>query len=126
MQRTSTVHPPKVHAAHVDAPGDAKSRRGSGVPTPLRFGIGAGVLLILLAFLTFGYGFAHNGHVFHGVKVLGADLGGPRRGEAQAAVTQASVGYPSGSVALQGHGRTWDFTPADLGFTVDADKTIDA
>src|SRR3954469_471577 len=126
MQRTSTVNPPKVHAAHVDAPGDAKSRRGGGVPTPLRFGIGAGALLILLALLMFGYGFAHNGRVYHGVKVLGADLGGLSRAEAQAAVTLASAGYPSGAVTLQGQDRTWDFTPADLGLAVDADKTIDA
>jgi hypothetical protein len=73
----------------------------------------------------FGYGAAHNGRVYRGVSILGKDLSGMNRSEAQAALTQASVGYPPESLTLSDASHKWTFSPADLGVAVDVDRTLD-
>jgi len=88
--------------------------------------IAIAALIVALLALYFGYNAAHNGRVYKGVSVLGADLGGMNPTEARAAIEKASAGYPAEKITLSGAGRTWALAPADLGLAVDADKTLDA
>ena len=128
MQRSDYVDPPKAHAAHVQTTNREASSRAHAarLSAPLRFSmIGGGVLVALLALLA-GYGLLHNDRVFRGVQVLGAELGGLSKAEALAAIESAGKGYPSDALTLDGAGRVWTMTPADLGVAVDADKTFEA
>ncbi|HKP53849.1 MAG TPA: peptidoglycan binding domain-containing protein [Chloroflexia bacterium] len=87
--------------------------------------IALAALIVALFALYLGYNAAHDGRVYKGVSVLGADLGGMDRAEARAAIEKASTGYPSEKITVSGAGRTWTLAPADLGLSVDADKTLD-
>jgi vancomycin resistance protein YoaR len=128
MQRSSTANPPEARVAHLNAPEHVHSRgHGHSHSSPLRIIlIALAALAIALLALAFGYGAAHDGRVYRGVSVLGANLGGMSRSEAQAALTQAAVDYPSDSLTLNDAAGKWTFTPSDLGLGVDVDKTLDA
>lgn len=137
MQRIDTANPPEVRAVHTQSPELAPktyiepredSRFGGKTgKQPFLRPVFVALLLLALAIPAglFMYGAAHNGRVYRGVKVLGADLGGMNRAEAQAALTQASNGYPADNVVVQDGARTWTFAPADLGFGVDVERTLD-
>lgn len=137
MQRTDIANPPEVRVVHSHAPDkshlirldsrqDSTSKRSS-TRQPFFRPLIVALLLVLLAIPVslFMYSAAHDGRIYRGVKVLGADLGGLDRTEAQAALTQAGMGYPGGSVTVQGDSRSWTFVPADLGLGVDVDRTLD-
>lgn len=127
MQRSQTATPPQARVAHLEATGSKRgllSRLSSGRP---RIALVGGVAaLVAISLLTLAYNISQQGYVFRGVKVLGQDLSGLTRAQAQRAVSEASAGYPNGQLALSGNGRSWTFTPADLGVAVDVDKTVDA
>src|SRR5438874_850826 len=126
MQRTSTAQPPTVHATHTSAPEQeyGASRRSGG---PLRITVmGVAALLIIAAALLAWYEVGHSERIYKGVSVLGRDLSGMSRDEATAALTEATAGYPGGSVAVSGAGQSWTFAAADLGVSADLQKTLDA
>src|SRR5215210_6836188 len=117
MHHSSTVDPPVVKAdIHTTDLEHVRARHTHSHSSPLRvllIGFAAAALLVLI--LIFGYSAAHNDRVYRGVSVLGSNLGGMSRAEAQAVLAQAAAGYPSDSLTLSGAGRTWTFSPADLG-----------
>ncbi|MEA2572744.1 MAG: hypothetical protein QOH93_42 [Chloroflexia bacterium] len=137
MQRTDIVNPPEVRVVHTQSPdqtrrtllettmGTDSERSSSRSPfiTPLTIGL----LLVFVAVLgsLFLYNAAHEGRIYRGVKVLGADLGGMNMAEARTALTQAAQGYPEGKVTVQDGARTWAFAPAELGLGVDVDRTLE-
>src|ERR671937_433890 len=123
MQSSSTANPPEVHVAHVEDAPIQTHRRAFPVRAAA---IGVAAVLIALLAVLFGYGAAHEGRVFRGVSALGKDLGGMTSAEARAALSAAAAGYPSGSVTVTGAGRNWTFSPADLGWTLDVDRTTQA
>lgn len=138
MQRTDMVNPPEVRVAHTHAPDkshqtlfgarqDSKSERAANRQPFMRPAV-IGLLLALLAVPVslLLYSAAHDGRIYRGVKVLGADLGGMTLTEAQATLSQASSGYPEGNVTVRDGSRTWTFAPADLGLGVDVDGTLEA
>lgn len=121
----STANPPAVHATHLHA---TDIERGNGKPRNiLKITLIAllGLMTALAALVTW-YSMSHGSTVYQGVSVLGTQLGGLTRSEAQAALTEASSGYPSGSVAVSGGGQAWQFSAADLGVALDVDRTLDA
>ena len=123
MQSSSTANPPQAHVAHIEDTPIETHRQAHPVRAAA---IGSAALLIALLAVLFGYGAAHEGRVFRGVSALGKDLGGMSSVEARAALSTAAAGYPSGSVTVAGGGRTWTFSPADLGWAVDLDRTAQA
>jgi vancomycin resistance protein YoaR len=63
--------------------------------------------------------------VHAGVSVYGMDLGGMTEQQATAALAKM-VGAKSGSVTLNGVGKTWTVTPADAGRTIDVQGAVAA
>jgi vancomycin resistance protein YoaR len=128
MQHSNTADPPKVRAAHADTSREAplKGATRSG-QAPLRAGLMAlaGLVIALVALLLV-YGAVHDGRVFRGVSVLGNSMGGLNRAEAKAVLEQASAGYPSDTLSASGTGKSWNFSPTELGVAVDVDRTLDA
>src|SRR6478672_2549590 len=102
MQRSSTVSPPEVRAAHYGSSieKDKTEKSPSRFPAGFRVLIGLAALVLLLAAGIFAYGAAHSGKVFRGVHVLDKDLGGMTPAEAKAVLAQASVGYPSSAIEV--------------------------
>src|SRR5689334_6453783 len=120
MQRSTTATPPKVHVAHSTASGEGNAETPGSKPRSLKLiMIGAAVLVLALLAALPAYGMAHDGRVFRGVSVLGANLGGMNASEARAALSQSAANYPPGAVSVEGSGRNWTFQPADLGVGVD-------
>jgi vancomycin resistance protein YoaR len=115
-----------VRVAHVSASGATQALPKASYLKIRTWLLGLAALLVALAALSVGYNIAHNDRVFRGVSVLGKDLGGMSRAEASAALAQVATGYPSDSIAVAGQGKAWTFSPADLGVSLDVDKTADA
>ena len=125
MQRSNTAKPPAVHATHIHAPDiDTGNANIENALKLVLIGI-AGLFAITVGLFAW-YTLSHDGRVYKGVSVLGTSLGGLTRQEAQVALTQASAGYPTGSVAVSGVGKTWHFSPADLGVALDVERTLDS
>jgi vancomycin resistance protein YoaR len=85
----------------------------------------AGLVVALVALILM-YGAMHDGRVFRGVSVLGSNVGGLNRAEAKAVLEQASAGYPAEALSANGAGKSWSFSPAELGVAVDIERTLDA
>ena len=127
MQRSDIVKPPEARVAHVEASSPAGSATANSRPDGRRailVGL-AGVMAILVALFLL-YILAHDGRVFRGVQVLGANVGGMGRAEAVAAISEAASGFPADAITLSNGSTTWTFSPADLSVAVDVDKTVDA
>ncbi|MGA7733356.1 MAG: peptidoglycan binding domain-containing protein [Chloroflexia bacterium] len=125
MQRSDTAQPPAVHATHVHTPDiETRDQRPKNI---LKITLLAlfGFLAVSLGLLAW-YTLSHDGRVYKGVSVLGTSLGGLTHAEAQAALTEAATGYPTGAVSVSGAGKTWHFSPADLGVALDVERTLDA
>jgi len=61
----------------------------------------------------------YNGRIYPGVSMLGVDMGGLTPREAEDVIS-ASFPYPqNGSVKLKYQDKSWDFTPAGLGLSLD-------
>ncbi len=125
MQRTNTAKPPAVHASHINAHDiELGNQRPRNI---LVITLIAVVGLIAASVGTVAwYSLSHDGKVYNGVSVLGTALGGMSREEAQAALTEASSGYPSGTVDVRGADKSWQFSTADLGVALDVERTVDA
>jgi vancomycin resistance protein YoaR len=125
MQRTDTANPPAVHAAHTHAP-ELDNRKSKRANRPLKIFSGSIVaLLVIVTALVAWYELGHSDRVYRGVSVLGQEVGGLSKADAQAALAAASAGYPAESLTASGSGRNWTLTAADMGVAVDVDKTLD-
>jgi vancomycin resistance protein YoaR len=125
MQRSNTAQPPAVHATHVHTPDiEAGHQRPKNILKITALAL-IGFFAISLGLLAW-YTLSHDGRVYKGVSVLGTSLGGLTHTEAQAALTEAATGYPTGAVSVSGAGKTWQFAPADLGVALDVERTLDA
>jgi len=75
-----------------------------------------------VAFLFLGsllYQAWYSDRIYPGVSMLGVDLGGLTPSEAEGVIS-ASFPYPqNGSILLKFQDKTWDYTPARLGLTLD-------
>jgi vancomycin resistance protein YoaR len=86
-------------------------------------------LAALVLVLTASYGLynaAHEGRIYVGVRVLGVDLGGKDPASAKAAIAVASEGYPDTGATVQSGEQSWHFTAADLGLSLDVDRTLES
>jgi vancomycin resistance protein YoaR len=139
MNHSETAGPPRPVIAHLDMPAELEihshaEKRGNSALTsrghshgPLRIvfiALAATIVAVLAGY--FGYSASHDGRVFKGVKVLGADVGGMNSTEARAAIEKASAGYPADKIAVSGADHTWTLVPSDVGLVVDVDKTLAA
>lgn len=86
------------------------------------------LLLVLAATVLFSYQNQHQNRIFSGVTVLGQDLSGLSREEAQARLADAFP-YPESAaitIADPATSQQWRLTPAALGMTLDAAATAQA
>ena len=121
---------PRVKARRLKLPGSASRESGDGngghssilIRAAL---VGLVALAVALGALFWVYNASHEGRVYGGVRVLGAELGGRDRAEAELALRNVSAGYPRKGVTVEGGEKTWNLTPADLGLSLDNAKTID-
>lgn len=128
MQQTDIANPPEVRVAHTQAPDKQPQTTVGAVQRTFRLRAFMLVLLLLLLALPaslFAYRAAHDGRIYRGVKLLGTDLGGMSKAEARTALTRTGAGYPSNGITVHSGAHTWNFTPADLGLGIDADKTLE-
>src|SRR5688500_163420 len=82
----------------------------------------------LLVTLTAAYGLynaAHDGRIYAGVRVLGVDLGGKDPASAKSALASVTASYPATGVTVTSGEHTWELSTADLGLSLDVDKTIE-
>ena len=132
MNRTETSGPPPARISHADAHArdgniEHDAALGHAHSSPVRaILIGTAALIVLVLLMLFGYGAAHEGRAYRGVQVLGTDLGGKNRSEAEAALATLAAGYPTGQLAVSTGSKTWTFSPADLGVALDTGRTADS
>jgi vancomycin resistance protein YoaR len=99
-------------------------------PWPLRLTLltfsGAILLVFVLMILVAGHEFVHQDEIYPGVStVLGVDLAGMHRQEAIAALSDRFT-YADDAIFTFRYGeRSWAFTAAELGVTLDAEATVD-
>lgn len=127
MQRSNALEPPEAHVAHVQAaePSIVKSNATHKGSRARNFAALLAAAVMGLVALILAYNLAHDGRVFRGAHVLGQDLGGMDRAEAQALLASAAAGYPADKITVKGSSKSWTFAPTDLGVVVDADRTLD-
>lgn len=110
-----------VSEQHVEAP-----------PTTILAKIGTALAAAFGIVATFGLFFSlaitllNLGRILPGVHMAGIDLSGVRRTDAVALLSQQLIFPLSGQVTLSYGGRTWAFTPAELGLYLDAEASADA
>lgn len=89
----------------------------------------AGALALFMALAFAGillFQFRYLGRIYPGVSVGGVDLSGVRRTQA-AELLRGEMTYPTtGSIVLSHGGQSWDFTPSELGLTLDAEASAEA
>ena len=122
MQGSNIAKPPVARAAHVNL--SDQGQNPAKVVARLAL-IAVAALLVLSIGLFTWYNLAHSGRVYNGVSVLGRDLSGLTNDEAAAAITEATVGYPTGNVTVSGADHTWNLSASDLGVSVDVQRTLD-
>ncbi len=84
--------------------------------------VGAMTALLPLGVLAFEV--AHDGRIYPGVRVAGADVGGCTPEEAQARVEAVYAAYAAQPLTLRYQGREWAVTPAELGLRVEAGPAV--
>lgn len=85
------------------------------------------VLSLILAFVVAQYQGRHDGRIFTGVSVDGIDLSGMTPDEARAVLADRFPYTHDGQVVLSDDGGAqYTFTPSELGFTYDAERTVEA
>src|SRR5690606_25854164 len=103
-------------------------------PAPPRFvaqaaaALAAAAALLALAAFMFSavFGLMYLGRVYPGVNVGGIDIGGMRRTEAIAYLSQ-QLTYPlAGQVTLTHGEQNWTYSPAQLGLILDAEASAEA
>jgi vancomycin resistance protein YoaR len=89
-----------------------------------------GLLAILALFTVAGalglvlYGTAHAGRIHQGVHAGGIALGGLSPEDGRVAIEAAWSSYAESPLTLQGPDASFGMTPAEMGFSLDADETI--
>jgi vancomycin resistance protein YoaR len=104
------------------APGNS---RGAGRLFRFALIVASAVLLFLIVGYAL-YNSAHEGRVYAGVRVLGADIGGKDQASARTSLQAVAASYPSQGITVQSGTMIWNLTPADLGLALDVEKTLDA
>ncbi len=116
MQQTDSLH-----ASHPSASTQPHSRHSSlGVMLLLWVLIPA----IVIAFLALRFEWTHRDKIYPGVQVMGIDLGGMTREEAQAALVAAAQTYSPPPIALRYGDQVWQLNAADVGLTVSVDESL--
>ncbi len=107
------------------------ARAGAEIPSSLLERLAVAVAgaagLSFLAFIAASilYGLVFWGRILPGVSVAGTDLSGIGRADA-AALLSEQIRYPQqGQIALTYNGQFWIYKPEQLGYTFDAEATID-
>lgn len=89
--------------------------------------IGALVVAVSVMPLSFAADrLAHEGHVLRGVRVGGAELSGMSREEAEKAVRELAARLRAEPLKTRVRGQVFSVEPSDLGFRLDAQRTVDA
>jgi vancomycin resistance protein YoaR len=99
----------------------ARSRPRRGIWLFFVFAAGLFILAVLAGALAYQYHYADR--VYEGVRVAGIPLGGMSLEEATAAIRDGLTPYPGNPITLQDGERSWTLTPAELGVSVDVEKT---
>jgi vancomycin resistance protein YoaR len=89
----------------------------------LFFVLAAGLLLLVGLAGIFAYQYRYADRVYEGVRVAGMSLGGMNLEEATDAIREGLTPYPGDPITLQDGQRSWTLTPAELGVSVDVEKT---
>jgi vancomycin resistance protein YoaR len=104
------------------------SRAGSRPVNPLRkpariiaLGALAALALLIVCDLALSYNRIHTG-----VRVAGQDVGRQTREEATARLQKLADLSAAQSITLEGEGQRWDVLPADVGTTMDIEKSVEA
>ncbi len=79
---------------------------------------------IVIAFLVLRFEWTYRDKIYPGVQVMGIDLGGMTRDEAQATLDNATRTYSSPPIALRYGDQVWQLNPADLGLTVSVAESL--
>ena len=86
------------------------------------------IFTLIIAFAVANYQNHHSGRIYTGVSVMGVDLGGMSRDEAEAALARAFPYTQEAAIVLTkpGSSEEWIKTPAELGMVLDTEATIQA
>jgi vancomycin resistance protein YoaR len=98
-----------------------RSRPRRGIWLFFVLAAGLFVLVVLAGVLAYQYRYADR--VYEGVRVAGIPLGGMSLEEATASIRDGLTPYPGNPITLQDGERSWALTPAELGVSVDVEKT---
>ena len=79
---------------------------------------------IVLAFLLMRFEWTYRDKIYPGVQVMGVDLSGMTREEAQAALEAAAATYNPPPIALRYGDQVWQLNPDDLGVTVSVEESL--
>ena len=113
--------PTRAHIA--PAVGAPRRRRGAALLGALA---GLIVLALIGIFAAAGwYEQQYAGHMFPGIRVLGVDIGGKTREEAQVLLQNKVADFTSQPVALAWNDQQWTPQPEQLGMQVNLDRTLD-
>jgi vancomycin resistance protein YoaR len=113
--------PTRAHIA--PAVGTPRRRRGAALLGALA---GLVVLALIGVFAAAGwYEQQYAGHMFPGIRVLGVDIGGKTREEAQVLLQNKVADFTSQPVVLAWNDQQWTPQPEQLGMQVNLDRTLD-
>lgn len=102
---------------------DGLLESASRMATGALVGTFAALVLAIVAFTV--YGALHKDHVYPGVTVGDADVGGMTRSEARAVVNETLASYASEPVVLAANGQSFELSMRELGLSFDVDATVD-
>ncbi|MEX2144253.1 MAG: VanW family protein [Anaerolineales bacterium] len=94
--------------------------------TAAAFGAAFGLTALVGAVFSLSFSLFFLGRILPGVRVAGTDVSGLSHASAVGVISQ-QLSYPqTGSVVLSYGQRSWSFSPAELGLTLDANETARA
>lgn len=86
--------------------------------------LGAAVFVSAVAVFVAAYQMRYAGLIYPGVSIGGIDVGGLSANAAGAKITQELRILKEGRLVLQGEGRSWTATPAEVGLFLDPDASV--
>jgi vancomycin resistance protein YoaR len=92
----------------------------------LFFVLAAGLFVLVALAGVLAYQYHYTDRVYEGVRVAGIPLGGKSLQEATSAIRDGLIPYPGNPITLQDGERSWTLTPAELGVSVDVERTAAA
>ncbi len=116
MQQTGSLSSPKVKSH--DKP---KPQHSSLVVMVLLLVL---IPAIVMAFLLMRFEWTYKDKIYPGVQVMGIDLSGMTREEAQAALTTAAQTYSPPPVSLRYGDQVWPLSPEQLGVSVSVEDSL--